>query len=543
MDRTQTVLFSPTLDAVILPDHPVRLFDEILRQLDWRAWESQYVLVIGQPPIPPRIVASAILYGLSLGIRSSRQLERACGVALDFLWLAEGHKIDHSTFCSFRTRFAKELKQTFAQIGRLAMRMGVVRLNQIALDGTCVRASNNAANRATAEHIDKCIQELEPQIEKMLEEAKQADQRDGNLFGESGTPNRLPRELADLKRRQDQLKKALERAKREEAARKQTAAKKDKQPPEVADVAKEEEQEKEPKEEKKKFLAVPLADVEAPTRPDKAGNYGPNYTPVASVDVGSGMIVSEDVLPNANESSAVIPAIEQVRENLGQAPGAVLADSGLNSGPVLRELAEQQVEAYIPSGTRKDTADNPARREALDQPVSAEQRDKLPLDGSTKRLGRPAFVYDAQRDCYWCPMGHALGFERIVHCSRRKGVVTCRRYRGDACGQCPLKGQCLAKKADSRFIDRDEYEPYREAMDARLRTEDGKKVYGQRAPWIEGTFGYIKSTVGVRQFLLRGLEKVRTEWRWICTAVNVAKLVRVLAARKHAVAAAVTAIA
>jgi len=536
------VLFSPTLDAVILPDHPVRLFDEILRQLDWRAWESQYVQVYGQPPIHPRIVASAILYGLSVGIRSSRQLERACGVALDFLWLVEGHTIDHSTFCNFRVRFAKELKQTFAQIGRLAMRMGVVRLNQIALDGTCVRASNNAANRATAEHIEKCIQELEPRIEKMLEEAKQADQKDGDLFGESGTPNRLPRELADLKRRQDQLKKALERAKREEAARKQKAARKAQEPPEVADVAKEEE-EKEPKEDKKKFLAVPLADVEAPTRPDKAGNHGPNHTPVASVDVGSGIIVSEDVLPNANESSAVIPAIEQVRENLGQAPQAVLADSGLNSGPVLQEVAEQQVEAYIPFGSRKDTADNPARREALDRPVPAEQWDKLPLDGSTKRLGRPAFVYDAQRDCYWCPMGQAMGFERIVHCSRRKGVVTCRRYRGDACGQCPLKGQCLGKKSNSRFIDRDEYEPYREAMDARLRTEDGKKVYGQRAPWIEGTFGYIESTVGVRQFLLRGLEKVRTEWRWICTAVNVAKLVRVLAARKAATMCATAAIA
>jgi len=39
MDRHQIVLFSPTLDQTIAEDHPVRLFDEILSQLNWSAWE------------------------------------------------------------------------------------------------------------------------------------------------------------------------------------------------------------------------------------------------------------------------------------------------------------------------------------------------------------------------------------------------------------------------------------------------------------------------------------------------------------------------
>jgi hypothetical protein len=32
--------------------------------------------------------------------------------------------------------------------------------------------------------------------------------------------------------------------------------------------------------------------------------------------------------------------------------------------------------------------------------------------------------------------------------------------------------------------------------------------------------------MGVRQFLLRGLENVRTEWRWVCTAFNLQKLLK-----------------
>ena len=48
--------------------------------MDWSAWESRRagILLAGQPPIHPRIVAGAILYGLTLSIRSSRKLEDAC---------------------------------------------------------------------------------------------------------------------------------------------------------------------------------------------------------------------------------------------------------------------------------------------------------------------------------------------------------------------------------------------------------------------------------------------------------------------------------
>jgi transposase len=45
--REQVVLFSPTLDAAISEDHSVRLVDEVLRQMDWSAWESRYVLPAG----------------------------------------------------------------------------------------------------------------------------------------------------------------------------------------------------------------------------------------------------------------------------------------------------------------------------------------------------------------------------------------------------------------------------------------------------------------------------------------------------------------
>ena len=80
--RDQMVLFPQRLDDAIPLDHNVRLMDDILSRLDWTKWEATYDLRRGQPPIPPRVIASVILYGNLTRIRSSRKLEEALQVRL-----------------------------------------------------------------------------------------------------------------------------------------------------------------------------------------------------------------------------------------------------------------------------------------------------------------------------------------------------------------------------------------------------------------------------------------------------------------------------
>ena len=111
LGRDQFVLIPTTLDDAIPDSHEVRLLDEILRTQDWSTWEAEYSLRRGQPPIPPRVLASVILYGLLRRIRSSRVLEYMTGHNVDFLWLTEGRTIDHTTLCKFRTRFKQPLRR------------------------------------------------------------------------------------------------------------------------------------------------------------------------------------------------------------------------------------------------------------------------------------------------------------------------------------------------------------------------------------------------------------------------------------------------
>jgi transposase len=63
-----------------------------------------------------------------------------------------------------------------------------------------------------------------------------------------------------------------------------------------------------------------------------------------------------------------------------------------------------------------------------------------------------------------------------------------------------------------------------EAMAHRLRTQEGKKLYALRKHTPEPVFGIIKAALGFRQFLLRGLAKVRGEWNLVTMAYNLKRL-------------------
>ncbi len=102
-------------------------------------------------------------------------------------------------------------------------------------------------------------------------------------------------------------------------------------------------------------------------------------------------------------------------------------------------------------------------------------------------------------------------------------------YQCNDCDGCPLGSACLGPKAKhGRTITRDEYEEVRERTAARMSSAEAKTLYNQRPRIAETTFGIIKSVMGFRQFLLRSLEKVKTEWLWAATAFNLRKLARAI---------------
>ena len=64
----------------------------------------------------------------------------------------------------------------------------------------------------------------------------------------------------------------------------------------------------------------------------------------------------------------------------------------------------------------------------------------------------------------------------------------------------------------------------RAAMATRLKRGGRRSRYRLRKITVEPVFGQTKQGRGFRQFLLRGLDKVASEWGLVCTAHNLTKL-------------------
>ncbi len=64
------------------------------------------------------------------------------------------------------------------------------------------------------------------------------------------------------------------------------------------------------------------------------------------------------------------------------------------------------------------------------------------------------------------------------------------------------------------------------AMRQKVTSEEGRRIYSRRSCTVEPIFGTIKAVLGLRQFLMRGLERVRIEWDLVCLAYNMRRIWR-----------------
>jgi transposase len=503
IDRRETPLgrWFPTLDSIIAPNDPVRLFDEVLQVIDWSDWEAEYPRRKGQPPIHPKHIAAATLYGMYRGIRSSRKLEEACNYRFDFTWLVEGRHIDHTTFNNFRTRFHQPLKDLFKQIGRLAMTLGLIRLGEVGFDATRIKANNSRFATRTAKTLEEKLQALDELFEHLTSQLNETDAEDLGSGNKSG----LPDDLAEVEQRRQRIQAALEQARIADEARRKQGINPQKNP-----------------------AQVPTTDPDSRVMPNKEGGFAPNYTPTATTDGERGFIVDCDVLGEVNEGPSAAPSMDRTKETFGEYPDKVLTDGGNNSGQVMQAMEDREIEFYAPAESHQPQPGDVAHREDPTQPVPPEDWSKLKRNPQ-KKLDKSNFIYVAKEDRYYCPQGHALRPVKWKGDKRSGQYVKQKIYRCEQCAGCPLATFCLSgRNQRGRTITRDEYEEVRERTASRMQNESSRAIYNQRSRIAETPFGIIKSIMGLRQFLLRGLDKVKTEWLWTVTAFNLAKLVRAI---------------
>ena len=513
--REQLVLWEHRLEDAIPNDHPVRHLDYLLRSgafaETFAEMKREYVLHMGKPPYHPRILAGLYFYGMLERIRSSRKLEKACYCRLDVIWLMQGQTPDHSTIAHFVSKHGKQLRKLFRDVLEVMQRAELVTLDHVAIDGTKMEADAGKSSVRSEEKIESWALHLEAKIAAMEKEFAENDKREASLFGEDNPwlppkAENKKKELAELKRKEALLEKALE-----EIERRQQEHVGCKPPKRIASTT----------------------DPNARAMPGKDGASRPNYNAQAGVDDAHGGIVSADVNDQPDDSGQFTPMVDQSTQNCGQAPQAVTGDSQYNTGPDLAAMEERQIDCYLPD-TGKNSEAAPlaeAQQDALEavhqeRELTQPQWDALPKNTQGK-FDKSSFVYDKEQDVYRCPAGQTLVPLRTNTDKKKWGTAQRRQYGGcSVCATCPQAASCCKDPKKGRTINRDQYEEHRERLRKRMATEEGQEIYKRRKFTVEPRFGHIKHNLGIRRFMHRGLEKVKTEWTMICTTVNLGILLR-----------------
>lgn len=465
------------LEDLVAADDLVRVVHEVVDRLDIteildaikaRKKKSQYR---GEPPYHPRLLLKILLYGYCTGTFSSRKLAAQTRTFVPMMWLAGTEHPDFRTISDFRKEHLEAIARLFVQVLQLAKALGMVKLGHVAVDGSKFKASASKHKNLSKETLKRQIPKLQEEVQRLLEEAEAADRAEDAEYGNS-EGSTLPREL-----REKQVRLArMEQAMAELQAQVENGERSQRTDPE------------------KQSINPTDKDSRIMTRRNGASIQ--SYNAQIAVDGDSGLIVGEGLSNNPIDAPHLIETLDDVEATIGQRPKKLSADTGFFSGDNLEVLEDRKIDGYI---------------------ADAITETKL----ATNAYCKENFKYDAEKDAYLCPQGHWLPFYRQY---LLPGGRVERRYRDAVlCKACPVREQCTKSKR-GRVVAHDQHEPRRAIMRAKLRTPDGRKEYGKRKGIVEPVFGQIKQAMGYRQVSLRGLPKVRNEFRFVCSAFNLRKI-------------------
>lgn len=161
--REQTMMFPPTLEELVPQEHVCRVIDAFVSGL--RMTDLQFVRAepaeTGRPGYDPRDLLKLYLYGYLHQIRSSRRLEAECKRNVEVMWLLGRLQPDHKSIAEFRRLNREAVSASGAQLIRLARKVGLIRGEWVAIDGSKFRAVSSAESVHERENVQRYLDELE----------------------------------------------------------------------------------------------------------------------------------------------------------------------------------------------------------------------------------------------------------------------------------------------------------------------------------------------------------------------------------------------
>jgi transposase len=374
----QMFLLPPSLRDWLPEDHLVYFVSDVVDQLDLSKIEAVYEKDDrGQPPYHPRMMTKILVYAYCIGVFSSRKIQNRLVEDVAFRVLAAGNQPDFRTISDFRKIHLDALQGLFEQVLKLALTAGAIKLGRVALDGSKIRANASKHKAMSYKRMKEEEKSLRSEVQKLLKQAKAADEEEDARYGKDKKGNELPEELS---RRETRLKRIKE-AKRALEDRAHEEAKEGKES-ENAD------EEGTPEDKAQYNFTDPESRIMK-----GADGFVQAYNAQAVVEEGSQLIVAQAVTQEANDKQQVVPMLAAVENQSGQMPTQLLADSGYCSERNLEHLEQKPVDVYIATGRQKH-GHQPERCKPGPLPHGATRVDRMRRKIQTKT---GAAVYAARK--------------------------------------------------------------------------------------------------------------------------------------------------
>jgi hypothetical protein len=320
------------------------------------------------------MMLSLLFYCYATGVFSSRKIERGTYESLPLLYITNGLHPDHDTINTFRKRFLSEFSRLFVMVLQVAHDMGILKLGDISLDGTKIKANASKHKAMSWEYANKLEEQLREEVQELLRRAEEE-----NTKGDKGSDINIPEEL---ERREARLAKIAE-VKAEIERRAQERYEREKAEYDAKIKARKEKEEATGRKLGGKKPTAPepgprpkdqvnFTDGESRIMPTSGGGFEQAYNAQASVDMATLLIAEQHVSQQANDKQEVEPALGELGklpESLGK-PKRVAADNGYNSEANAKKFEAAGIEAYMPA-TRENH--NPTLDERFAPPPEAQE--------------------------------------------------------------------------------------------------------------------------------------------------------------------------
>ena len=456
-------------------------------RMDMTVFEGNYKNdATGRSAYDPKILLKVVLLGYARGLRSSRDIERACCENVTFMALSGNQRPDHSTIAAFVSSMKDQILPLFCDILLVCEQENLLGGTFFALDGLKLPANASKQRSGTVAELKKKKDKIQQKVKRLLKDQIDADKDDDD---DVGGPSSRERQIDKLKKQADRIEKWLGENDKKIG-------------------------------ENKKELYSNVTDNDSAKMHTAHGTVQ-GYNAQAIVDSKHQVIVHGEAIGKGLDNANLPPVVDGAKKNLERIgkdknyfKGKILtADSSYHSVTNLTKCNQEKLDAYIPDNKFRNRDKRFASR------VGYRPR--------SKKFTFADFQYDRDKDEYSCPNDKRL--KRLVKAGQHKGKLLKSYVSNQAdCRRCQLRVKCLrykdAKRRHLSYYADASGQNISQAMVKKIQTQKGRKIYPQRIAIVEPVFANIRVHKRLDKFSLRGKVKVNIQWLLYCMVHNIEKI-------------------